>query len=87
MAFMTWDDSLSVNVREIDVQHQKLIDMINEFYEHVGKNSGQAFRTLLDSLVDYTKYHFSTEERYFKRFAYPAAGSHTEMHEKFTPRA
>lgn len=86
MAFMAWDDSLSVNVREIDLQHKKLIDMINEFYEHVGKNSGQAFRTLLDSLVEYTQYHFSTEEQYFQRFAYPDAGSHTEMHKKFTEK-
>jgi hemerythrin len=86
MAFMTWDDSLSVNVREIDLQHQKLLGMINEFYEHVGKDSGQAFRTLLDSLVEYTQYHFSTEEKYFKKFAYPAASSHTEMHKKFTAK-
>jgi hemerythrin-like metal-binding protein len=83
---MIWDDSFSVNVREIDLQHQKLIEMINEFYEHVGKDSGQAFRTLLDSLVEYTQYHFSTEEKYFKRFAYPDDSSHTEMHKNFTAK-
>lgn len=83
MPFMSWDDSFSVGVREIDVQHQKLIGMINIFYEHVGKESGQAFRTLLDSLVEYTDYHFSTEERYFDRYAYPDAGSHGEMHKQF----
>ncbi|MEK6725087.1 MAG: bacteriohemerythrin [Deltaproteobacteria bacterium] len=87
MAFMKWDDSLSVNVHEIDLQHQKLIGMINEFYEYVGKDSGQAFCTLLDSLVEYTQYHFSTEEDYFKKFAYPDAGSHIEMHKIFTDKA
>ena len=86
MAFMKWDDSFSVNIREIDLQHQKLIGMINEFYEHVGKNSGQAFRTLLDSLVEYTEYHFSTEEKYFKRYKYPEASSHLEMHNIFTEK-
>ena len=86
MAFMTWNDSFSVNIREIDLQHQKLIGMINEFYEHVGKNSGQAFRTLLDSLVEYTEYHFSTEEKYFQRFKYPDASSHLEMHKTFTEK-
>jgi hemerythrin len=86
MAFMKWDDSLSVNVREIDLQHQKLIDMINEFYKHVGKDSGEAFRTLLDSLVEYTQYHFTTEEKYFQRFAYPATGSHIKMHKEFTEK-
>jgi len=86
MAFMKWDDSLSVNVREIDLQHQKLIGMINEFYEHVGKDSGQVFSALLDSLVEYTQYHFSTEENYFKRYAYPDAGSHSGMHKIFTDK-
>ena len=86
MAFMTWDDSFSVNILEIDLQHQKLIEMIHEFYEHVGKNSGQAFRNLLDSLVAYTEYHFSVEEKYFQKFGYPAASGHLELHKIFTDK-
>ena len=86
MAFMQWDDSFSVNVKEIDQQHQKLVGMINEFYEHVGKDTGQAFRALLNSLVDYTQYHFSTEEKYFKKFSYPDVSNHTEEHRKFTEK-
>jgi hemerythrin len=29
MALITWNDSLTVNVVEIDRQHKRLIDMIN----------------------------------------------------------
>jgi hemerythrin len=83
---MLWDDSFSVNVLEIDLQHRKLIDMINAFYEHVGKDSDQVLKTLLDSLVEYTHYHFSTEEKYFEKFAYPDAESHREMHKKFVEK-
>ena len=86
MAFIEWNDSYSVNVRIIDLQHKKLIEMLNEFYEHVGKDSSQAFRTLLDSLVDYTEYHFSTEEKYFQQFAYPDAADHREIHRNFTEK-
>lgn len=86
MAFMQWDSDFSVNVAEIDQQHQKLVGMLNEFYGHVGKNAGQAFRTLLDSLVDYTQYHFSTEENYFRKFSYPEAANHTEEHRQFTEK-
>lgn len=86
MAFIEWDDSYSVNVRIIDLQHKKLIEMINEFYKHVGKDSSQAFRTLLDSLVDYTQYHFSTEEKYFQQFAYPDTAGHREIHRNFTEK-
>ncbi len=86
MAFMSWDDSFSVNVREIDLQHQKLMGMINDFYDHVGKDSGKALRTLLDSLVEYTNYHFTTEEKYFDKFAYPDTANHKEMHRQFTEK-
>jgi len=86
VAFMAWDDSLSVNIREIDLQHRKLVGMINEFYEHVGKDPGQALRTLLDALVDYTHYHFATEERYFETFSYPDAASHAEAHRAFSEK-
>lgn len=60
--------------------------MINDFYGHVGKDAGQAFRELLDSLVAYTQYHFSTEEMYFRRFSYPEAADHIEEHRKFTEK-
>ena len=86
MALIKWDESFSVNVREIDQQHQKLVDMINEFYGHVGKDSGQAFRSLLKSLVEYTQYHFATEERYFAKFAYPDSKTHTDVHRQFTEK-
>lgn len=86
MAFMTWDESYSVNVREIDEQHRKLIEMLNAFYGHVGRDAKEAFHTLLNSLVDYTHYHFSTEERYFDLFKYPGAAAHTEAHRRFTEK-
>ena len=86
MAFMKWDDSFSVGVGEIDRQHQRLIDMINEFYEQIEKDPQQAFEALLGALVEYTRYHFSTEERYFRLFRYPDAERHEEAHRKFAEK-
>lgn len=86
MALVTWDNSFSVNVREIDQQHQTLFNMLNQFYEQVGKNAKEALRTLLDSLVDYTKHHFASEEKYFARFKYPDAAFHTKAHQGFVQK-
>ena len=33
MAFFEWNDSYSVGVVEIDRQHQRLIDFIDQLYE------------------------------------------------------
>jgi hemerythrin len=86
MALIEWDDSFSVNVREIDLQHQKLVGMLNDFDEHLRQHPTQAFQALLDSLVEYTQYHFATEEKYFSKFSYPDARAHIEEHRTFTEK-
>ena len=41
MALLNWDSSLSVNVAEIDKQHKKLINMINELNEAMKRGEGK----------------------------------------------
>lgn len=83
MAFMRWDDSFSTNVAEIDEQHKKLFEMINVFYETQSADNHLALGHLMGSLIDYTKFHFSTEEKYFDRFHYGAAEEHKKIHQQF----
>jgi hemerythrin len=86
MAFMEWDDTLSVNVAEIDEQHKKLIGMINIFFESIKDEKQGALGTLLNSLIDYTKYHFSTEEKYMVQFDYINTDLHIKEHQHFTEK-
>lgn len=85
MAYMTWNDSLSVGVREIDDQHKKLIKMINDFYENISDNN-RAVSRLLASLAEYTVYHFKTEEKYMDRFNYPGTDAHKNEHRLFVEK-
>lgn len=83
MPFMIWDSSLSVGVQEIDRQHQKLVEMLNQFYDKMAAGDKQALPSLLASLAEYTVTHFHTEERYFDRFHYAGAEAHKQHHREF----
>lgn len=83
MAFLTWDDSFSVGVQEIDNQHKKLIEMLNQFYEHVAADNKKALAELLKAMGEYTVYHFQTEEKYFDRFQFAEAPAHKQKHKDF----
>jgi hemerythrin len=87
MAFVEWNNSYSVGVNEIDLQHQKLIEMINDLHDAMLQGKGKAVvGEIIKGLVDYAGTHFLTEEKYFDQFEYPEAGSHKEEHSAFTQR-
>ena len=85
MTLMTWDSTWSVNVKEIDAQHQKLIGIVNELHEAM--KAGKARDVLggvLAQLADYTVYHFRAEEKLLQLHGYPEYGAHEKEHETFT---
>ncbi len=85
MPLIQWNESLSVNVAEIDRQHQKLIGMINELNEAMRQGKGKdVLGKIINGLITYTETHFGTEERYFTKFGYPEADSHKKEHSDFT---
>ena len=85
MAFFDWKEEYSVNIREIDRQHQKLVALLNNLYDALKKGEGlEALGTILTGLASYTKTHFATEERIMKANGYPGYLSHKDKHEKMT---
>ncbi len=57
MPLIQWNESFSVNVVEIDKQHQKLVGMINDLYDamHQGKGNdvlGKIIDGLIMSLIE-----------------------------------
>ncbi len=85
MAFITWSNEYSVNIKEIDRQHQFLINIVNKMHElvmaDVGKGTNKtAIRRVFAELADYTDYHFRTEEELFKTHNYPGFKIHKQQH-------
>lgn len=78
------DERYSVGVEEIDKQHQKLIDLINTLYNAFREGKARdTLQPIIEEMANYTKYHFDTEERYFKLFNYEQSAEHIKEHRDF----
>jgi hemerythrin len=87
MALMEWDSSFSVNVAEVDAQHQILVKMINTLNDAMKARKGkEVMGDIIDGLIDYAATHFSMEETYFEQFSYTGAFIHKKEHQKFVGR-
>lgn len=85
MAFLAWKDSLSVSIAEVDEQHKKLIDIINELHAAMMQGKGkEVLGKVFDDLIAYTVYHFSTEEKYMDQYSYTSMSPHKLEHQKLT---
>jgi len=79
-----WNESLSVGVKEIDEQHQSLVEMINSLYEAMkGKEDKDFIKSLVTKLKNYAIYHFDTEENYMQKHQYIAFADHKAKHKDF----
>jgi hemerythrin len=88
MGYLKWSDRYSVHIAEIDEQHKKLINLINEMFDAMQAGKGrEIIDTIIDEFVNYTVYHFSTEERLLQQHGYPKYGDHKEMHDHIAKKA
>lgn len=85
MAYIQWDQKLSVGIAQIDMQHKKLVSMINEMYQAMSEGKGNdVMGKVLNDLVTYTRTHFATEEKLMQSNAYPDFAAHKAVHDKLT---
>jgi hemerythrin len=81
---ITWDNSLSVNVDLIDDQHKMLIKRLNDMAEAIDQNRGiEKISMTLSFMIDYTEFHFSTEEKHMTEQNYPGKAEHQKQHGEF----
>jgi hemerythrin len=84
MSLIEWDDTFHVGVTEIDRQHQILVSMINRLNYAMKKGKGKdVIGDIIGGLINYTVFHFETEEKYFDIYRYPGTGRHKEEHADF----
>jgi hemerythrin len=82
MALFEWSDKYSVNIKEIDEQHKKLIGIINDLHDAMSKGkSNDVLSHVLQDLIDYTRLHFAREERIMSMHGYTDYAAHKAVHE------
>jgi hemerythrin-like metal-binding protein len=76
-----WNQALSVGVADIDEQHQRLFTIINNLIDaKKEEREPKALLNILSELVDYSDYHFRTEDNYMIENNYPLFLSHRKEH-------
>jgi hemerythrin len=64
---ITWREQMSVGIEEVDNDHRRLIDIINDFEASAQRGAGQVpddnMRTTLRRLQQYARDHFAREEK------------------------
>lgn len=87
MALLSWDQSFSVEVAELDGHHRKLFSLINTLHDAMRAGKGRTIvEQIAAELSDYTQAHFRAEEALMERTNYPALPGHRAEHQRFIAR-
>jgi len=82
MEKLAWNETLSVGIDLIDEQHKTWIERLNALVAAINTNAAQAqVAETLGFLVDYTGFHFSSEQETMQAHNYPGYAEHLQMHE------
>ena len=81
MKNIIWDESLSVEVDEIDEDHRKLVDLFNILSHSVAEgDSADYIDAVLEELISCTIWHFRHEERLMLLYKYEDLEAHKVEH-------
>ncbi|SFR57018.1 hemerythrin-like metal-binding domain protein [Marinobacter daqiaonensis] len=81
-----WNSQFETGIEQIDVQHQKLVEILNRLAWHLSAEDDELQAgEILQELLDYASYHFRSEEAIWKQFFAGSSieANHHKGHEHF----
>ncbi len=78
-----WDKSLETGIDEIDEQHKYFVKILNEINIRLNNKDKGLLLEMLYFMDKYAHWHFSSEEKYMKKYNYPDYLKHHAEHERF----
>ncbi len=79
-ARLVWNIAHEVGVAEVDEQHAKLVDLLNNLIAVL--RNGDRHEAALAEVIRYTEFHFACEERLMLRARYHGTVAHRQMHQR-----
>ena len=81
MKNIIWDETLSVEVDEIDEDHRKLVDLFNILSHSIEEGDAKDYiDAVLEELISCTIWHFRHEERLMLLYKYEGYEEHKAEH-------
>ncbi len=81
-----WSDNFATGIAEIDVQHRKLVDLLNQLAINMAyRSDALTLQAVFDELADYAVHHFQTEEAIWEKHLAGDAMvlAHAHAHQNF----
>ena len=85
LQLVSWSDKLTVDIEIIDMQHKELVNLTNELYRAcliTDPTLTAVFKETMSRLVDYVRFHFTTEIEIMERINFPNTQSHKMQHDQ-----
>jgi hemerythrin-like metal-binding protein len=81
---MEWEDSFEVGIGKIDLEHKRIVEIINTVYDQLEIGiQNETTEKFLQELLVRSQEHFKTEEELFVKYKYPQAVEHIVEHQRF----
>lgn len=88
MKDLIWDNTLSIDVTEIDDDHRKLVELFNMLNHSVMEgDKADYIEAVLEELISLTVWHFRHEERLMLKYGYKGTDEHKAEHQQLIESA
>jgi hemerythrin len=83
-AGLVWDKKFELGNEQVDRQHKSLCDMANNLIRQCEQHkTAETVQETISFLVDYTVYHFNSEEALQIEIGFPGYEDHKKLHDDF----
>ncbi|WP_456378062.1 bacteriohemerythrin [Thiolapillus sp.] len=83
MKDLIWDNTLSIQIQEIDEDHRRLVELFNLLNHSVVEGDAPNYiEALMEELISCTIWHFCHEERLMLKYGYEGLEEHKREHQE-----